>query len=75
MSEEFKLKWPKNTMETIWIGALGKLLVQKGVLTHEEVIAELQLFRQVVENVKQQTVETALICAEIDNAILQVRRW
>lgn len=67
-------KLPDNMMEMLWIGTLGKLLVRKGVLTRDEIIAEMLDARQVFAG-SDQTADAQLMCAEIDNAVRAIERW
>jgi hypothetical protein len=56
----------------IWIGAFGKALVKKGVLTQAEVIGELN---DVKSRMAPTNPHSSGMIAEIDNMIAAVRKW
>ena len=51
----------------IWTTTFGQLLIEKGVLTREEVTAKLQSFRDAINEPQ--------IMAEIDTMIRAVAKW
>jgi hypothetical protein len=55
----------------LWISALGKLLVKKGILTKAEIVSELQA----VKNELPQNSARAELETEIDRMIQQAGKW
>jgi hypothetical protein len=75
MDEQQRMEILKREIfDSLMVGSIGKLLVRKGILSHDEVIAELRTARKVYEN-DEETATTRLFDVAIENAVHAVERW